>query len=178
MQNWHGTRYTLQHFPADGINGFCVLLIVPTDRRRDCIRRAFQKKDAAGFRTDLWRFAAMTDLTAETILRGAASTAAAMDRQSNFSRKSHAVTRLGHRRPPDISGQIDRGNVHEIVIRKPRMCFKLRCRPHWAAAVSGLFPGPVQSLFLSNRSECSDARSSLGKTNAGGHSHDKPGRHQ
>ena len=56
------------HFRAAGIDGFRVLLIAPTGQRRDAIRRAFQQKDAAVFRTDLWRFAAHTDITADTLL--------------------------------------------------------------------------------------------------------------
>jgi len=57
----------LKHFPA-GIDGFHVLLIVPNDQRRDCIRQAFQKKDAAAYHTDLWRFAALSDITADSLL--------------------------------------------------------------------------------------------------------------
>ena len=58
----------LNHFRADGIDGFHVLLIAPTSQRRDAIRRAFQQKEAAVFRTDLWRFAAHTDITPDTLL--------------------------------------------------------------------------------------------------------------
>ena len=53
----------LNHFPAAGIDGFHVLLVAPHGQRRDAIRRAFQQKDAAVFRTDLWRFAAHTDIS-------------------------------------------------------------------------------------------------------------------
>jgi len=60
----------LNHFPGVEVDEFRVLLIVPHDRRRDAVRRAFAKKDPSQFRTDLWRFAAMTDLTAETFLTG------------------------------------------------------------------------------------------------------------
>jgi hypothetical protein len=56
------------HFPAAGINGFHVLLVAPHGRRRDAIRRAFAQKDATVFRTDLWRFAAHTDITPDTVL--------------------------------------------------------------------------------------------------------------
>ena len=60
----------LKHFPTARAEGFCVLLIVPHHQRRNAIRRAFRQKDAT-FYTNLWRFAAMTDLTVETFLRGA-----------------------------------------------------------------------------------------------------------
>jgi hypothetical protein len=59
----------LKHFPAAD-DEFGVLLVVPNSQRRETVRRAFQKKDPATFRTDLWRFAALTDLTVETFLRG------------------------------------------------------------------------------------------------------------
>ena len=58
----------LNHFRAAEIDGFHVLLVAPTGQRRDAIRRAFQQKDAAVFRTDLWRFAAHTDITPDTLL--------------------------------------------------------------------------------------------------------------
>ena len=58
----------LDHFRAAGIDGFHVLLVAPTGQRRDAIRRAFQQKDATVFRTDLWRFAANTDITPDTLL--------------------------------------------------------------------------------------------------------------
>lgn len=60
----------LNHFRAGGIYGFHVLLVAPNTQRRDAIRRAFQQKDTAVFRTDLWRFAAHTDITADTLLTG------------------------------------------------------------------------------------------------------------
>lgn len=59
----------LRHFPA-GIDEFRVLLVVLNHRRRDAIRRAFQKKDPVVFRTDLWRFAALTDIKPDTLLHG------------------------------------------------------------------------------------------------------------
>lgn len=55
----------LKHFP--GIEGFRVLLIAPYPRRRDAIRRAFAEKDSALSRTDLWRFAALTEITPDTL---------------------------------------------------------------------------------------------------------------
>ena len=58
----------LKHFRADGIDGFHVLLVAPTGQRQDAIRRAFQQKDAAVFRTDLWRFAAQTEVAPDTLL--------------------------------------------------------------------------------------------------------------
>jgi hypothetical protein len=56
------------HFRADGIDGFHVLLVAPHGQRRDAIRRAFEQKDATTYRTDLWRFAAHTDIAADTLL--------------------------------------------------------------------------------------------------------------
>ena len=58
----------LDHFPGAGIDGFHVLLVAPHGRRRDAIRAAFQQKDATVFRTDLWRFAAHTDVAPDTLL--------------------------------------------------------------------------------------------------------------
>jgi hypothetical protein len=58
----------LNHFPAAGIDGFHVLLVAPSGQRRDAIRRAFQQKDAAVFRTDLWRFAAHTEVGPDALL--------------------------------------------------------------------------------------------------------------
>jgi hypothetical protein len=58
----------LNHFLAAEIVEFRVLLIVPHALRRDAIRRAFEKKDAAEFRTDLWRFIARSDITPDTLL--------------------------------------------------------------------------------------------------------------
>ena len=55
----------LKHFP-DG-DGFRVLLVVPNERRRDAVREAFQNKNAE-FRTDLWRFVALTDIKADSLL--------------------------------------------------------------------------------------------------------------
>jgi hypothetical protein len=58
----------LKHFPAAQIDEFRVLVIVPDILRRDAVRQAFQKKDPVAFRTDLWRFAAQTDITPDTLL--------------------------------------------------------------------------------------------------------------
>jgi hypothetical protein len=57
-----------KHFPAVGSDQFRVLLVTPDGRRRDAIRQAFAKQDAAQFRTDLWRFAALTDITVASVL--------------------------------------------------------------------------------------------------------------
>ena len=62
-------RLYLRHFPAVGDDAVAVLLIAPNPQRRDTIRRAFEKKDAA-YRPDLWRFAAMSELSTETFLHG------------------------------------------------------------------------------------------------------------
>ena len=59
-------RIHLKHFP--GADEFRVLLVVPHAARRDAVRHAFEKKDAAKYRTDLWRFLALTDITADTLL--------------------------------------------------------------------------------------------------------------
>jgi hypothetical protein len=61
-------RLCLMHFPASGVDEFRVLLIVPDALRRDAVRMAFQKKDPVAYRTDLWRFAARTDIALDTLL--------------------------------------------------------------------------------------------------------------
>ena len=43
----------LKHFPAVGSDEFRVLLVVPDEARRDAVRRAFQEKDPAEYRTNL-----------------------------------------------------------------------------------------------------------------------------
>ena len=59
----------LKHFPALGVaDEFRVLLVVPNGHRRDAVREAFQKKDPTEFRTGLWRFAAFTDIAADSLL--------------------------------------------------------------------------------------------------------------
>lgn len=54
----------LRHFPEATVPLFTVLLIAPTARRRDALRKAFREKPGK----DLWKFAAATDLTPETFL--------------------------------------------------------------------------------------------------------------
>ena len=62
-------RLYLKHFPAAD-DEFRVLLVLPNSQRRESVRRAFQEKNPVASRTDLWRFAALTDLTVETFLHG------------------------------------------------------------------------------------------------------------
>jgi hypothetical protein len=57
-----------RHFP--GTRGFAVLLIAPGEERRDALLRAFAKKNPGLYRTDLWRFAAMKEINARTMLHG------------------------------------------------------------------------------------------------------------
>ena len=59
-----------KHFPAVTDDDFTVLLIVPHPRRRDALRRSFRRKNPGAYRTDLWRFAAHTNLNTETVLHG------------------------------------------------------------------------------------------------------------
>jgi len=54
----------LRHFPQATVPAFTVLLIAPKARRRDALRRAFRGKPGA----DLWKFAAATDLSADSFL--------------------------------------------------------------------------------------------------------------
>lgn len=54
----------LRHFPQATVPAFNVLLIAPTSRRRDALRKAFRGKPAI----DLWKFAAATDLTPDSFL--------------------------------------------------------------------------------------------------------------
>jgi hypothetical protein len=57
-----------RHFPATNAESFSVLLIAPNAPRRDALRRAFGKKDPRLYRTDLWQFASMTDLSSKNML--------------------------------------------------------------------------------------------------------------
>jgi hypothetical protein len=52
-----------RHFQAT-VPGFTVLMVAPTERRRDALRKAIQEKPGAGF----WKFASTTDLTPEKAL--------------------------------------------------------------------------------------------------------------
>lgn len=54
----------IRHFPQATVPGFTVLLIAPTARRRDGLRKAIKDKPGA----DLWKFAAQPDLTPEAFL--------------------------------------------------------------------------------------------------------------
>jgi Replication-relaxation len=55
-----------RHFPEATIDSFLVLLVAPTPRRRDALRKAIAGKPGSW----LWRFASATELTAETFLQG------------------------------------------------------------------------------------------------------------
>jgi hypothetical protein len=64
-QGGHG-----RHHSAVNRGDFTVLMVLPTPKRRDVVRRSFGERDPIVDRTDLWRFAAMSDLTVETLLHG------------------------------------------------------------------------------------------------------------
>lgn len=53
-----------RHFPTTTRNSFNVLLICPSEKRRDALRRAFRDKEESG----LWLFASMSDLTVDSFL--------------------------------------------------------------------------------------------------------------
>jgi hypothetical protein len=57
-------RGHLRHFPTANVEKFTVLMIAPTERRRDALLRAVQEKEAA----DRWFFAALPDLTPSSLL--------------------------------------------------------------------------------------------------------------
>lgn len=57
-----------KHFPETTVDDFHVLLLAPTPKRRDTIRRAFREADPVEYRTDLWRFVSITEITPETFL--------------------------------------------------------------------------------------------------------------
>ena len=54
----------LKHFPTTTVNSFSVLMITMNPKRRDNLRRAFQEKPG----NELWRFAAVQDVTPEKFL--------------------------------------------------------------------------------------------------------------
>ena len=54
----------LRHFPTATVETFGVLMIAPTARRRDALRKAINDKPGAS----LWKFASATDLTPATFL--------------------------------------------------------------------------------------------------------------
>jgi len=56
----------IRHFPDTTVPSFAVLLIAPTARRRDALRKAFRHKPGR----DLWKFAAAPEMTAENFLHG------------------------------------------------------------------------------------------------------------
>ncbi len=53
-----------RHFPEADLDSFAVLLVAPDVRRRDALKEQVTGKPGAAF----WRFAAMPELTPETIL--------------------------------------------------------------------------------------------------------------
>ncbi len=58
-RGWHA-----RHFPQSTIDSFTVLLITPTPRRRDGLRKALREKPGA----NLWKVASQTDITPEAFL--------------------------------------------------------------------------------------------------------------
>jgi hypothetical protein len=52
-----------KHFPEATVDTFTVLMIAPTARRRDALRKAIENKPGAA----LWRFASIEDLKPETL---------------------------------------------------------------------------------------------------------------
>jgi hypothetical protein len=59
-----------RHFPETSADGFRVILLAPTPDRRDTFRRTFREAVPIEYRTDLWRFASISELTPETFLDG------------------------------------------------------------------------------------------------------------
>jgi len=53
-----------RHFPAATLDGFSVLMVAPTAKRRDALRRAIAGKPG----WELWRFVAMDELLPEKLL--------------------------------------------------------------------------------------------------------------
>jgi hypothetical protein len=53
-----------KHFPQTTLDAFAVLMVCPTARRRDALRKTISSKPGAF----LWRFAAASDLTPDTLL--------------------------------------------------------------------------------------------------------------
>jgi hypothetical protein len=50
-----------KHFPDETVGTFTVLMIAPDERRRDALRKAIKDKPGA----ELWKFACISDVTAE-----------------------------------------------------------------------------------------------------------------
>jgi len=57
-------RLHRKHFPSSTLNRFTIVMVAPSDKRRDALRRAFAGKDEA----HVWRFAAQPDLTPASFL--------------------------------------------------------------------------------------------------------------
>jgi len=55
-----------RHFPAATVETFTVLMIAPTERRRDALRKGIHGKPGS----ELWKFVSQTDLTPENVLHG------------------------------------------------------------------------------------------------------------
>jgi hypothetical protein len=55
-----------RHFPDMTVEAFTVLMVAPTTRRRDALRKAIGQKPGSR----LWKFASLTDLTTDTLLTG------------------------------------------------------------------------------------------------------------
>lgn len=53
-----------KHFPTTTLDRFSVLMVAPSERRREALKKAMGEKAGAG----LWRFASATELTAESFL--------------------------------------------------------------------------------------------------------------
>lgn len=60
----HRQQRHRKHFPATTLNRFTVVMVAPSKKRRDALRRAFHGKSGA----DFWRFASLTELTPKTFL--------------------------------------------------------------------------------------------------------------
>ena len=60
VRQWHR-----RHFPATTLPTFTVLMVAPSERRRDHLRQAIHRKPG----WELWRFVSATDLTVESFLQ-------------------------------------------------------------------------------------------------------------
>ena len=58
------TQMQRRHYPSATVNSFSVLMVAPTERRRDALRKAIHGKPGS----ELWRFASVPDLTSESFL--------------------------------------------------------------------------------------------------------------
>lgn len=58
------TQMHRRHYPTTTVNSFTVLMVAPTERRRDALRKAINGKPGS----ELWRFAAVPDLTSHRFL--------------------------------------------------------------------------------------------------------------